>query len=135
MHSGELWRPLKSTAKRLLDVSRPLWKHTNAGLCYISFLLLVVCQDGFAWEISRKDYNGAQYSLCTATGRWNITYKCVCTQCWEGTRVIILEYCTRVLFMSTRKEYLFCESTRYSNTCFKYRYSSTCIKKLYLNIN
>ena len=28
-------------------------------------------------------------------------------QCWEGTRVHVLEYCTLVIFMSTRKEDLF----------------------------
>ena len=46
----------------------------------------------------------------------NCMYRLCTSQCWEGTRVLVLEYCTRVLLMSTRKEYFYCESTRYSST-------------------
>ena len=43
------------------------------------------------------------------------------SQCWEGTRVLVLEYCTRVLFMSTRNEYFFVKvlGTRVPTSIFK----------------
>ena len=71
-------------------------------------LLFVIDFNSLVFVIYQGAIVSYSYVEITITNGVIVIFFWPCPQCWEGTRVLVLEYCTRVLYMSTRNEYLFC---------------------------